>query len=65
MLDKSVSLGIVELILHPSESYTEEHNDFVKSIPPHVKELVRLPPPTYHLLYYIYIIYMLHTMCHI
>ncbi len=46
MLDKSVSLGIVELILHPSDSYTDEHNAFVQSIPAHVKELVR--PPNTH-----------------
>ena len=41
VLDKSVSLGIVELLLHPSDSYSDEHNAFIKSIPPHVKELVR------------------------
>jgi len=40
VLDKSVSLGIVELLLHPSDSYSDEHNAFIKSIPPHVKELV-------------------------
>jgi hypothetical protein len=44
VLDKTVSLGIVELLLHPSESYTDEHNAFVNSIPPHVKELVCFPP---------------------
>ena len=40
MLDKKVSLGIVEMLLNPSDSFTDEHNAFVSSIPPHVKELV-------------------------
>jgi len=40
VLAKSVSLGIVEMLLNPSDSFTDEHNAFVASIPPHVKELV-------------------------
>ena len=39
LLDQNVSLGTCNHILNFSEYYTDEHNAFVNSIPPHVKEI--------------------------
>jgi hypothetical protein len=40
ILDPHRSLGSVIKIFHPQPDYTEEHNRWVESIPPHIKDLL-------------------------
>ncbi|WP_040162419.1 hypothetical protein [Nigerium massiliense] len=40
VLSAERSLGSVIKLLTPSSRFTAEHNDFLRSIPPHIKELV-------------------------